>query len=80
MDKTHPMLANKVIDEANFSTATDTLDHEGHGTWVASAIAEREWASPDGLMIGMAPEAVLLNAKAFEGPDADRAMGGFKLF
>src|SRR5207244_11422599 len=52
-------------------TGTGTDDHNGHGTWCASAIAGKEWMSPNGLMTGVAPQAQIVNAKAFDGATAD---------
>lgn len=62
IDPTHPDLVGKIIAEHNFSTATDAVDRHGHGTHVASTIAGTGAAS-DGLYIGVAPDAELLNGK-----------------
>ncbi|MPZ82540.1 MAG: S8 family serine peptidase [Actinophytocola sp.] len=63
IDTTHPDLDDgKVVAEANFSTDTDTLDHYGHGTHVASIVAGTGEGSPAGRK-GVAPGANLINAK-----------------
>lgn len=70
IDKTHPMLESKVVAERSFAGG-GTTDNNGHGTWVSSALAGKEWMSPQGPMIGVAPEASIVNAKAFEGDESD---------
>ncbi|MFA5892203.1 MAG: S8 family serine peptidase, partial [Actinomycetota bacterium] len=70
VDKDHPMLDQVVVAERDF-TGSGLADTVGHGTWVASAIAGREWLSPLGLMIGVAPEATIVSAKAFNTDNAD---------
>lgn len=70
IDAKHPMLLAQVVAEKDF-TGTNTMDNHGHGTWVGSAIAGKEWMSPQGLLIGVAPQAQLVSAKAFEGAKAD---------
>ena len=63
IDATHPDLdGGKVIAEANFSTDSDTLDHHGHGTHVASTAAGTGEATPANRR-GVAPGASLINAK-----------------
>lgn len=61
IDKTHPMLEGQVIAEANFSDDPTIEDKNGHGSWVASCCAGKLWRGLE----GMAPEAKLLNGKAF---------------
>lgn len=63
VDATHPDLdAGKVIAAQNFSDDTDTLDHVGHGTHVASIVAGTGEGAPT-VRKGVAPGASLLNAK-----------------
>jgi subtilisin family serine protease len=62
IDETHPDLAGKVVAARNFSTDTDTIDHNGHGTHVASTVAGSGAAS-GGQRKGVAPGAQLINAK-----------------
>ncbi|KAA2253364.1 S8 family serine peptidase [Solihabitans fulvus] len=62
IDATHPDLAGKIAAEQNFSPETDTLDHVGHGTHVASTIAGTG-AKSGGRFKGVAPDATLLNGK-----------------
>ncbi|MEU6323368.1 S8 family serine peptidase [Streptomyces sp. NPDC047009] len=62
IDTTHPDLAGKVVDAANFSDSSDTLDHFGNGTFVAGSIAG-SGAAADGQRKGVAYDADLLNAK-----------------
>lgn len=70
VDKTHPMLEGKVVAEKDF-TKTTPEDLNDHGTWVASALGGKDWMSDKGPLIGMAPEAELVSAKAFAGDSAD---------
>jgi subtilisin family serine protease len=62
IDTTHPDLADRVVAAQNFSTDTDTADHFGHGTHVASIVAG-SGAGSSGLRKGVAPGARLINAK-----------------
>ncbi|HEX6684386.1 MAG TPA: S8 family serine peptidase, partial [Candidatus Limnocylindrales bacterium] len=62
IDETHPDLAGKVVAARNFSSDTDTIDHNGHGTHVASTVAGSGTAS-GGQRKGVAPGAQLINAK-----------------
>jgi subtilisin family serine protease len=62
VDATHPDLAGKVDAAANFTTDPDTVDHNGHGTHVASTILGSGAAS-GGRYKGMAPGARLLVGK-----------------
>lgn len=66
VEKTHPMLVDKVILEENWTTEPDPSDLYGHGTWVASCLAGNRWESPVGVLEGMAPGAKLINAKVFD--------------
>ena len=66
IDTTHPDLdGGKVADAANFSADTDTLDHFGHGTHVASIVAGTGEGAPANRR-GVAPGASLLNAKVLD--------------
>jgi subtilisin family serine protease len=65
IDATHPDLAGKVVEAANFSDDADTVDRFGHGTHVASIIAGTGAAS-GGERRGVAPDAVLLNGKVLD--------------
>lgn len=63
IDASHPDLAGRVVAAKNFSTDGDTLDYFGHGTHVAS-IAAGTGAASDGKYQGIAPDSLLINAKA----------------
>ena len=65
VDDTHPDLAGKVAEKANFSEAADALDHDGHGTHVASIVAGTG-AADGGRYKGVAPDARLLSAKVLD--------------
>ncbi|MFL6125336.1 S8 family serine peptidase [Actinophytocola sp.] len=65
IDATHPDLAGKVDVAANFSRDPDTVDHNGHGTHVASTIVGSGAAS-GGRYKGMAPGARLLVGKVLD--------------
>ena len=76
IDATHPDLdGGKVIAEANFSTDSDTLDHHGHGTHVASTAAGTGEATPANRR-GVAPGASLINAKVLNSGGAGEVAGG----
>ncbi|MFJ5304242.1 S8 family peptidase [Streptomyces sp. NPDC088350] len=62
IDSSHPDLAGKVVDQKNFTSTADAVDHYGHGTHVASIIAGSGAAS-DGKYKGVAPDVALLNGK-----------------
>ncbi|MDQ7907112.1 S8 family serine peptidase [Phytohabitans sp. ZYX-F-186] len=62
VDAAHPDLAGKVVEQRNFSDATDATDHFGHGTHVAATIAGTGAAS-GGSRKGVAPGADLLAGK-----------------
>lgn len=70
INKNHPALAGRVIAEKDFSGSGNTNDNYGHGTHVAGIIA-----SNDPVYRGVAPGALLLNAKvlndAGSGSDQD---------
>jgi subtilisin family serine protease len=62
VDATHPDLAGRVVESANFTDAEDTNDIVGHGTHVASTIAGSGAAS-GGRYRGVAPGVNLLIGK-----------------
>jgi len=62
VDATHPDLAGRIVESANFTEAADTNDTVGHGTHVASTIAGSGAAS-GGKYRGVAPGADLLIGK-----------------
>ena len=65
IDSTHPDLAGRVIDGANFSTDDRTAwrDGHGHGTHVSGTVA----ANDDAIgVVGMAPKASLLAVKVLD--------------
>ena len=66
IDKTHPDLQGKVVQEANFTTDATAADGNGHGTHVASTVAGSGAAS-GGLRKGVAPGAELMNGKVLDG-------------
>jgi subtilisin family serine protease len=80
IEKTHSMLIGKVIAEKNFTEGPDPGDRYGHGTWCASCALGNYWESPVGPLEGMAPGAMLINAKIFEtgGTTNDIAMAGLE--
>ena len=65
IDATHPDLAGKVVEAANFTDEPDTADTFGHGTHVAATIAGTGAASA-GRYKGVAPGAKLVVAKVFD--------------
>jgi subtilisin family serine protease len=65
VDAGHPDLAGKVVAAENFTTTADATDHHGHGTHVASTVAGSGAAS-DGLRVGVAPGASILNGKVLD--------------
>lgn len=62
IDESHPDIGDAVIAAANFSSDDDTEDHHGHGTHVAATSAGSGDGS-DGLRVGVAPGADLINGK-----------------
>ena len=62
VDATHPDLAGRITETANFTEAADTNDTVGHGTHVASTIAG-SGAAAGGRYRGVAPGASLLIGK-----------------
>jgi len=65
VDGSHPDLAGKVVAARNFTDGVD-YDTVGHGTHVASIIAGTGAASA-GQVIGVAPQAQIIAAKACDG-------------
>ena len=65
-DPGHPDLAGRVIGSADFTPEPGVVDHNGHGTHVASTIAGTGAASA-GLYRGVAPGASLLIGKVLDG-------------
>jgi thermitase len=64
VDAAHPDLVGKVAASANFSTARDAVDRNGHGTHVAGLIAA---VADNGRGVaGVAPSVRLLNARALD--------------
>jgi subtilisin family serine protease len=78
IDTTHPDLAGQVTASVNFSSSADTLDHVGHGTFVAGTIAGTGAVS-GGARKGVAYGAKLLNVKVLgdngSGLDSDVIAG-----
>ncbi|MGY0020164.1 S8 family peptidase [Streptomyces sp. cg35] len=74
----HPDLAGKVVAAKNFSTSPDDVDHQGHGTHVASTIAG-SGAKSGGTYKGVAPGASIIAAKVLDdtgsGADSDIISG-----
>ncbi|MER5946462.1 S8 family serine peptidase [Streptomyces sp. NPDC001904] len=74
----HPDLAGKVVAAKNFSTSADDVDHQGHGTHVASTIAG-SGAKSGGKYKGVAPGASIVAAKVLDdtgsGADSDIIAG-----
>ncbi|MGY4919926.1 S8 family peptidase [Streptomyces sp. 900116325] len=64
IDATHPDLSVEAA--KNFSADADTVDHNGHGTYVASILAGSGAAS-DGRYRGVAPGVTLLIGKVLDG-------------
>lgn len=82
VDKTHPMLQDKIIAERSFiPTEPDPTDVLNHDTHCASTIAGRYWVDPvSGMELeGMAPDAMLTNAKVLShSGNADTIMAGIE--
>src|SRR4051812_21353862 len=74
IDPTHPDFAGRIAEMKNFSTTADAVDHNGHGTHVASTIAGTGAAS-GGKYKGVAPGARLLVGKVL-GDDGSGADSG----
>ncbi|MGI5520290.1 S8 family peptidase [Micromonospora sp. CA-259024] len=65
-DFTHPDLVGRVADRADFTAeGGDAVDHNGHGTHVASTIAGTG-AAADGQRRGVAPDAKLMIGKVLD--------------
>ncbi|MBI5554144.1 MAG: S8 family serine peptidase, partial [Candidatus Diapherotrites archaeon] len=64
IDSAHPVLAGKVVLARNFTTASSVNDVAGHGTHVAGIIAGT--SETGGLYNGVAPHALLINAKVLD--------------
>jgi subtilisin family serine protease len=67
IDATHPELADKIVEAKSFVGGSASVDHEGHGTFVAGLIAAAVDNSAG--VAGMAPSAELLIAKVVVGGD-----------
>lgn len=65
IDRTHPDLADRVVEAADFTGSGDTADRTGHGTHVASTVVGTGAAS-DGRYRGVAPGADLLAGKVLD--------------
>ncbi|GAB3402799.1 S8 family peptidase [Flindersiella endophytica] len=65
VDETHLDLEGAVVESRSFLGTEDTADHNGHGTHVASIITG-DGARSGGKYKGVAPDAVLLNAKVLD--------------
>ncbi|WP_405640082.1 S8 family serine peptidase [Streptomyces sp. NBC_00019] len=65
VDETHPDLAGQEITERNFSDSEDSVDRNGHGTYVASTIAGTG-AKSQGRYKGVAPGARILAGKVLD--------------
>ncbi|MCE7082972.1 S8 family serine peptidase [Streptomyces sp. ST2-7A] len=65
VDTSHPDLADRVVEQVNFSDAPEVGDLFGHGTHVAS-IAAGTGAKSDGRFTGVAPGADLLDVKVLD--------------
>ena len=63
VDDSHPDLAGRIVDRVDLTTEADNIDHNGHGTHVASIIGGNGAAS-DGKYTGVAPHVKFLVAKA----------------
>ncbi|WP_326702214.1 S8 family peptidase [Streptomyces cyaneofuscatus] len=64
VDETHPDLKGVEIAQKNFSGSKNTVDHVGHGTHVASALAGS--GAKSGKHRGVAPGAKILDAKVLD--------------
>ncbi|WP_405062780.1 S8 family serine peptidase [Kribbella sp. NBC_01505] len=65
IDPTHPDVAGRIAAAEDFSETGDAVDHNGHGTHVAS-IAAGNGAASQGKYKGVAPDATLLNGKVLD--------------
>jgi subtilisin family serine protease len=72
IDPTHADFTGRIGAQQNFSEAADTVDHNGHGTHVAS-IAAGTGAASGGKYKGVAPDATLLIGKVLD----DTGSGSF---
>jgi subtilisin family serine protease len=62
VNSSHPMLQGKVI--AKFQTIDGNIeDGHGHGTWCASCVAGNKVSTDYGELVGMAPNARIINGK-----------------
>ncbi|HLD62275.1 MAG TPA: S8 family serine peptidase, partial [Candidatus Norongarragalinales archaeon] len=64
INSTHPMLAGRIIQAQDFTNDNTTEDLNGHGTHVAGIAAGSN--ASGGTYNGVAPEALLLNAKVLD--------------
>ncbi|MEU4396441.1 S8 family peptidase [Kribbella sp. NPDC023855] len=65
IDPMHPDVKGRIAAAENFTATEDAVDHNGHGTHVASITAGTGAAS-GGKYKGVAPEATLLNGKVLD--------------
>lgn len=59
----HPMISPNIIRAESMIDGEGPEDGQGHGSWVASAIAGVPTQSPNGLLYGVAPDAKLIIIK-----------------